>query len=132
MKVLPIISNYPTNRYSHVKAQNFKGLWGPKSESVYEDSMYDIRTVTKPYYPFKDESKDDIDWMVQFHSSCENSSADSYKIPDPVEFTRSEVVSVCERLPFTEQEFKAYISNSLNDLRKLVIERCIMEKHLHG
>jgi hypothetical protein len=132
MKVLPIISNYPTNRYSHSKAQNFKGLWGPQSESVYEDSMYDIRTITKPYYPFKDETKDDIDWMVKYYSRCEVSSADSYKIPDPVEFTRSEVVSVCEKLPFTSQDFDDFISNKIRDLRKVVIERCIMEKHLHG
>ena len=129
MKIQPIM-NVPTNTNLELqrgKAQSFKGLWGETDVNEYEDSTLSMTTRTMHYYPFKDETKSEIDRVVKQNESDGTKSPDSAAV---MTFINTTVVSVMAALPFTKREFQDFMSNGLNSLKRKVIENHIIEKNL--
>ena len=129
MKIQPIM-NVPINTRQELQrgqAQSFKGLWGETDVEEYEDSTFSMTNYTMRYYPFKDESKAEIDKVVKEHESDSTKSPDSAAV---MTFVNTTAVSVMAALPFTKQEFKDFMNNSLTSLKRKVIENHIMEKNL--
>lgn len=134
MKVSQINHNtyLPNNLYRNNNGKalgtNFKGLWGEDEIETYSDSTFDVETTRRYYYPFKDESKSDIEKVVEetsYDDVYTNSAAS-----DPITHCNSLVVAVMSALPFTSKDFREYLNNCCSELKKLVIERHILEKNL--
>lgn len=114
---------------------NFKGLWGKSISENYEDSMYSYDSTRHYYYPFKDETKHEIDEVVQKYSYSNTSRADSRHVYDPITCSEDISVSVQEKLPFTRSEFYAYLDNPKSTTKRHIIESEIinhdLEEHIH-
>ena len=86
-------------------SQSFKGLWGGKYEFHHaDDSIYCSETIYH-YFPFKDESKDQIEFAKKKYESHYNAAwyeAGGTSISDHT------FVYEHDRLPFTAEEFKQY------------------------
>ena len=81
---------------------NFKGLWGKDYYENYSDREYQDEYIRHNYYPFSDETKEDIESVVRAHSNYDSSAADVY---DAVTHVISESVIVNNALPFTSKDF---------------------------
>ena len=100
-----------------IAAVTFTGLKGAcrttHSSSEYEDSTF----IRLNYYPFKDESKNEVDQFVKEHSCFENYSGSAYRddcgvihgLEDHYSLTRK--VNVLDNLPFTKDEYRMYNSH---------------------
>lgn len=122
--------------YSYSKLnQNFKGLWGKSTTDHYEDSMYSDDSTTHYYYPFKDETKQEIDKVVKENESSNTSCADPRSVYNPITCSDSSRVSVQKKLPFTRSEFYSYLSNPKSTTKRHIIESEItnkdLEEHIH-
>ena len=129
MKIQQIIG-LSNHKMANVRRETpvFKGLWGEDTYYEQHDSTYDIEDTTCHYYPFKDESNEEIyrarDKYYRSGDCRMGGGSDPHCCYSGVS------VEVHEKLPFTAKEFKAYMENRLHDLRKKVIEHHIMEKKL--
>ena len=134
MRITSISNNYQTRSNNNVAKQNptFKGLWGKSVNNYYSDSCYESDDTILYYYPFKDESKKEIDEVVKENtSSWESPASDKPKwVYEPLSQSSSTTVQVCNKLPFTKAEFEKYRSNPNSSLKSSIIERYIMEKDL--
>lgn len=122
--------------YSYHKLnQNFKGLWGKSTSEHYEDSMYSDDFTTHYYYPFKDETQDEIDKVVQENEYSNTSCADPRLVYNPITCSEGVSVSVKKKLPFTKSEFYAYLNNPKSTTKRHIIESEItnkdLEEHIH-
>ncbi len=138
MKVIPvnIMKNNVNGNVVQDVNTNFRGLWGKSkvSSARYFDNTqqvdYDIVNETKYYYPFKDETTSEINKVLRKNKSSSSNLSEAYGI-----FETGEVKTVtCEvksKLPFTAQEFKEFMNNSLGSLKSKIIEKHIFEKKLH-
>ena len=129
MKIQPItnVAMNTNQELQKVQANSFKGLWGETDVNEYEDSTFSMTNRTMHYYPFKDESKAEIDRVVKQNEEDSTKSPDSSAI---MTFINTTVVSVMSALPFTKQEFQDFMNDRLNSLKRKVIENHIMEKNL--
>ncbi len=131
------ISAINQNRFSSYSKfnQNFKGLWGKSLSDHYEDSMYSSDSTVHYYYPFKDESQNEIDKVVNEKEYNNTSCADPRTVYDPITCSESVSVSVQKKLPFTKNEFYAYLDNPKSTTKRHIIESEIMkndlEEHIH-
>lgn len=102
MKISAIKSNYTSMN----RTQSFNGLWGRTSNNIDIDAVLGIPShyVTFYYYPFSDESVEDIQKVVK-----ENSSAYMKDINGQSKYiVRS--CNVCTTLPFSKIEYEEYSS----------------------
>ena len=79
---------------------NFKGLWGKSFRKSDIDSTLNIMTVRNEYYyyPFADETKEQIDIVANTHSSADIIN-NKYYINE---------CKICARTPFTSKEYMEY------------------------
>lgn len=105
MKIASITSNY-TNQ-----AQSFKGLWGRTSKNIDIDSVLGVPShyVTYYYYPYLDETAEEIKEVVR-----QNSSADMIDINGQSKYI-VKFCNVCTTLPFTRKDFDEYYSAQQNN-----------------
>ena len=90
---------------NHNKNNSFKGLWGETSVMKDKDPALCIMSEqqTYYYYPFFDETQDEIDLAVEQNT---NAYIDDYA-PEPIYVLKE--CKVCTRLPFTKAAFSNYI-----------------------
>lgn len=142
MKVLQISAmNYSSKSYNSRKNNtndevtegtqpSFKGLWGEPETTEDYTSTYSVHDTQLPYYPFKDETKEEIDEIVKKHSHSNDYCADSKVVADPIPWYEGTFVSVMAALPFTAKDFQDFLQKKVSDLKKQVIESHILEKNL--
>lgn len=127
MKIGSISSYTPYNAKSS-SAQNFKGLWG-KEETVTEDnrvwsSAYECdfgefkQITVKEYYPFVDETEDDIKKIKAEEFETSTSPSDT----DPVEYISGTKINIMPTIPVTTEEYKAYIARELLSKQEMEVE----------
>lgn len=100
-------NNFTYNSLKHnhqVNTQNFKGLWGKTSRNSDFDSVLGIPKIeeTSYYYPFADETKDDVRKIVSANTSAiidESDDSPKYKIKD---------CKICTTLPFKKVHYDNY------------------------
>ncbi len=129
MKVLQVNKVFSgSNKIANQEKQlNFKGLWGDTEYDSYSSRECEDSYTMHHYYPFKNESKKEIDAIVERHSFYETYAANVY---DAVTQTTSVSVIVHEALPFTAKDFTDYLNNCVSNLKRIVIEKHIIEKNL--
>lgn len=93
------------------KMQSFNGLWGRNSRNIDIDAVLSIPThyETCYYYPFKDESAEQIKEVVKQNSSAEmitEEGQSKYIVKS---------CKVCTTLPFSKAQFDEY--SSTQDLK---------------
>lgn len=130
MKINSINYSLNYNKPTH-KAQNFEGLWGKTSKNTDFDAVLGIPKVeeTSYYYPFSDETQDEINKVVKENTSAdidETDGAMKYKIND---------CRVCTTLPFKKVNFENY--TAMNEKSKLysntkVIHYSVKDKYLNN
>ena len=124
MKVSPI-----TNLQS-VKNVKFKGLWGKPEYINKYDSVYNYDIKKCPYYPFSNETKKDIQRIVDKYSYYSEDMADSKVVSEPKINLASIEIAVMSALPFTSKEFNLYLKNRLPIIKHRLIERFMSQKNL--
>ena len=91
----------------NVYGQNtFKGLWGKSEKTVNQGKTY-------PYYPFADETDEQIKENTQKSGIAKAA------------------IAIMAALPFTAKEFSKYLKNRLPIIRDRFIERLMVEKNLY-
>ena len=101
MKILPVNQTQ--------SQQSFKGLWGKTDSSAYSSDTVSNTVIVKHYYPFKDEPKEAVDKIVR-----ENSFRFEAGWLEANGITTYNDTSVCvHTLPFTKNEYNAYMSQKL-------------------
>ena len=131
MKISQIsnVTNYTNMLNTSTEKSNtsFKGLWGTEEHGSYNDREYSHNFIRYDYYPFKDETKQEIEKIVDMNSYYNSYAADVY---DAVTQVESANVIVMQALPFTKKDFQGYLDKTISDLKKMVIENHIIEKNL--
>lgn len=100
---------------------NFKGLWGKENVKVISESQYDSSqmcyygtdesVVTKEYFPFKDETDEEIRKVVEENEKPGYWKSDyAYDISDSI--TRKKV-EVMPKLDISEDEYNRYRNDDL-------------------
>ena len=86
-------------------SQNFKGLWGQTTQLICGNEFTSLTYITKPYYPFKDETKESI-------ASVSNYNRDTYHAnwydTGGTYVDEKTDVEVQKALNFTENEYSKY------------------------
>ena len=127
MKIGSISSHAPYSAKSY-SPQNFKGLWG-KEEIVTEDdrrwsSAFDCdfgefkQITVKEYYPFMDETEDDIKKIKAQEFEDKSLPTDI----DPVEYISGLKINIMPTIPVTADEYKAYIARELLSKQEMDVE----------
>jgi hypothetical protein len=108
------------------KQQTFKGLWG-KTDYINESTneYNDIITETEHYFPFLDETQEEIDKIKSkyplFHSGYWTSAYPEYCYEQTTNLLIKSV------LPFTKSEWAQYLKNksSLKKTTRILIEETL-------
>ena len=91
-------------------SQNFKGLWGITNTACEGNEYTIIRSVTKYYHPFKDETLAEI-------NKAKSLNQNSYTVKpyqtDGTYIDDSITVQIAKPLKFTKQEFENYKNSRL-------------------
>lgn len=100
---------------------NFKGLWGKEKVDNVESSYYDGGNMcemgtnhfitTKTYYPFKNETAEDIKKIVKKNTKSDSYSFDTYG--DMSTTVNETKVKVMPKLDITEGEYNKYKNDDL-------------------
>ena len=87
---------------------NFKGVWGKTSVNTDMDPVINIptNTTTYYYYPFKNESDNDVQEIAK-----NNKSANIFSVNGKPRYVIQDC-KICARLPITEDEYSWYSSLS--------------------
>jgi hypothetical protein len=115
MNILPI---------NNVNSQSFKGLWGTTTTKQSSKSGNNVTEIKYQYYPFYDESLEQIQKITETNTSHKESVKDSVLSITDV------VVTVMSALPFTSKEFTKYTMNRLPITKQKVIEKHLIGKGL--
>ena len=120
MKIQSVNSLNYVSKHNLPKSQNFKGLWGKDECDEYiTDGGYGHTQYTSSYFPFKDETQAEISKVVKEHESYQDGL-----------YSTGYSVSVQSKLPFTKKDFQEYLSNSISDLKRAIIDRYILDNDL--
>lgn len=116
------------------KNANFAGIWGKEEKQTDNNIRYDYgmeadcgtykETITKPYYPFLDESDEDIKKAEKDYSKF------SIREDDLIKREYSQNVKIMPRIPVTAAEYKAYISRELLSKQEMEIEDKLKGAHM--
>lgn len=108
--------------------QNFKGLWGKEKNitddgrvwsSAYECEFGEFKQITiKEYYPFKDETEDDIKKIKAQESIIKAGPTDI----DTVEYVDEIKINIMPTIPVTAEEYRAYIARELLSKQEMDVE----------
>ena len=128
MKILPI--NSISNHYSKANNANFKGLWGKTINNDHMESEYNISEKIYEYYPFRDETKEQIEKVKTENGRYKEDLPGKGLVQDPWPNIDSVVISVMAALPFTSKEFLQYTTNRLPITKQKMIEKHIINKGL--
>lgn len=127
MKIFAINNSNPESK-TVSQTQSFRGLWG-KTQNKFSEGYWGTDTnIVHEYYPFKDETKESIEKLVKEKSFY--NSTKSNLVAEPMEHIVQISVKVMKALPFTAEDFKAFLANKVSELKKNVIESHIIEKNL--
>ena len=125
MKILPVsLSQQYTNFHS------FKGLWGKKTYDSHTESEYYISDTRYEYYPFSDETEEQIKTVKEKTENYKQSVPGQGFVADPWPHIDGIIVTVMAALPFTSKEFTDYTMNKLSDVKRKIIEENIFTKKL--
>jgi len=132
LKNLSVRQNNENGPVKTKNQQNFKGLWGETKIDDYVTTDTIGQDVKYQYYPFKDETQREINAVIDKHSyHYDSPPSDKPKyVVDPMWETYTRTVVVRSALPFTSKDFVAYLENRVSDLKRVVIEKHILEKNL--
>lgn len=100
MKILPV--NTKIYQFQKNSSNSFKGLWGRSESMAYAGDPVSNTIIVKHYYPFKDESKENIEKIVKqnsFHFEADN--------------TYNDISVKTHTLPFSEKEYNVYMSKKV-------------------
>jgi len=125
MKILPI--NIAKQQITNT---GFKGLWGKTINNDRTESEYNISETIYEYYPFADETKEQIEKVKNENSRYKEDLPGKGLVPNPWPYIDSVIVSVMAALPFTAKEFMNYTLNKLPITKQRLVERYIMKKGL--
>lgn len=88
------------------QGQNFKGIWGGRSEEFGGNDTFSYSYVTYHYYPFADDTPEQIEEAYKKYPNT------SFNLPwyetGGATFDSSESVYVHPKLPFTSKEYNEY------------------------
>ena len=109
---------------------NFKGLWGKENSECVSTSFYDSSQMcemgtteyvtTKTYYPFKNETTEDIAKIVRENSGIKHHKNDyDNDISDSIRENR---VKVMPKLNITEEEYNKYRNDDLLSQAENILE----------
>ena len=124
MKVLPINTNLQNRN------MGFKGLWGKPEYINNYDSVYNYDIKKCPYYPFSNETEQDIKRIVDKYSYYHEDMADPKVVSEPKINLAAIEIAVMSALPFTAKEFSLYLQNRLPIIKHRLVERFMSEKNL--
>ena len=109
-------------------SQNFRGLWGKDNivteddrrwSSAFECDFGEFKQITvKEYYPFMDETEDDIKAIKA--QEFEESSPPTDM--DPVEYISGLKIKIMPTIPVTAEEYEAYIARELLSKQEMDVE----------
>lgn len=137
---MKIYSINPTNQFAKQTKTNFKGLWGEEEakqiSTSYSDhaQMCDMGTdhviITKSYYPFLDETGEEIRNVIENNTGkSTNLAADRDLTPsspyawvDCTDYIRETVVKIMPRLEISASEFAAYKARELLSKAEMAVE----------
>lgn len=127
MKIGSISSHAPYSAKSY-SPQNFKGLWGKEEivtederrwSSAFECDFGEFKQITvKEYYPFMDETEDDIKKIKAQEFEDKSLPTDI----DPVEYISGLKINIMPTIPVTADEYKAYIARELLSKQEMDVE----------
>ena len=111
---------------SESKNVSHKGLWGAEENRQIESSHYDGGNMcdmgtdhfltTKTYYPFLNETKEDIEKVCK-ENNKKGVTGDSFH--NVIYETR---VDIKETIPVTEQKYRQYVKRELLSLEEMQVE----------
>ena len=111
---------------------SFKGLWRePEVLEHFGDKFYSL-IVMYSYYPFKDETPEEIEEVRKKHDYFYESKSKDVSIEDPNyrhDVYEHKVLDM-GALPFTREDFIAYISDRLPENKKNLIKKYISKEKL--
>ena len=131
MKISPIMNSLYVKNSQPTQQQNVKGLWGEYEFDIFDTSEYHFEDTREHYYPFKDETKQEIQSVVDKYSSSGYDTPTPQNIPSPVTTGRSTTVWVHDAIPFTKKEFAQYLDKSLSAVRRFSFENYMKKNNLH-
>ena len=97
----------PINNKTNFNNTSFQGLWGKRGVNPNKRPFY-VTYEYVDYHPFKDESADTIFRVIRKYSGYYEQKSESSGLT----FRHINKVVPVERLPFTEEQFKAYESST--------------------
>ena len=127
MKIGSISSHAPYSAKSY-SPQNFKGLWGKEEivtederrwSSAFECDFGEFKQITvKEYYPFIDETEDDIK-KIKAQEFIDKTIPDEI---NTVEYVSGLKINIMPTIPVTADEYKAYIARELLSKQEMDVE----------
>ena len=120
----------PINQTVSSKMPSFRGLWGPPINNDHTEGETYIFDTKCPYYPFADETKEQIDKVVLNNNSYSEDTPGKGIVGDPWPQITSAAVTVMAALPFTSKEFLHYTMSRLPITKQRMIEKHIISKGL--
>ena len=121
------ISNFAVKNNKNVNPA-FKGLWGTPTFNTVRDDIHETHYTSFKYYPFKDESDEDIAKIRKERSWSRHYLNENWRShSDPQCIHERSIVDVREKLPFTTQEFNDYKNNNLVPLDREIIKFYLRE-----
>ena len=127
MKIGSISSHAPYSAKSY-SPQNFKGLWGKEEivtederrwSSAFECDFGEFKQITvKEYYPFMDETEDDIK-KIKAQEFIDKTIPDEI---NTVEYVSGLKINIMPTIPVTADEYKAYIARELLSKQEMDVE----------
>lgn len=125
---MKIFSINPALNYG-TKSPSFKGLWGDTKQEELEYQHYDggqdiyvgcdHTRITKDYYPFSDETDEQIAKVIKDFKSTEKRSSEYDGLASSYE---EHAVNVVKRIPVTEQTYQNYIERKLLSRAEMRVE----------
>ena len=121
MQILPI---------NMAGSRSFKGLWGKTEYNYPSDSVYNVGEVRYTYYPFADETKEQIKKVEEENRYYKEDMADPSVVANPMINVTDVAVAVMAALPFTSKEFMHFTMNKLSAEKHNLIKANIISKGL--
>lgn len=131
-----------SSAYNNIKKNpNFTGLWGDEERKIEDDIMYDAaqnidygsysEEITKPYYPFLDETDEYIKTEKEkAEKNIRQRRSYGRDYDDMVNRSYSTIIKVMPKIPITTAEYNAYIARELLSKQEMDVEDKLKGAHL--
>ena len=131
MKISPISNSLYIKNSQPTQNQTFRGLWGKEEFDVYDTLEFHSEDTTLNYYPFKDETPEEIRAVENKYRSIEHHSPTAGGISSPVTTAGGTSVRVHKAIPFTKKEFSQYLDKTLTTVKRYSFEKYMKQHSLH-